>query len=396
MRRNLSLLLVLFCFAQAFAQKTYQCVSPDQQLKVKVEIGEKIQWSLTQNNTTLVQPSEIALTLGNGEILGSNAKGIRAKNTTKNEVIQTPLYKKKEIKNSYNELSLSFSGDYGLIFRVYDDGVAYRFVTSRKGDLIVKQEVADFNLNDISHTFVPWVLTSNTSSFESQFENSFENLYSKTALTSWDKKRLAFLPVLAVNKSGVNLCITEADLENYPNMYLNNKNGSTTLSAVFASYPKKVKQGGHNELQLVVQEREDFIAKTVGTRSFPWRTIVVSDDKGLANNDMVYRLATPSRIADVSWIKPGKVAWDWWNDWNIYGVNFEAGVNNATYKYYIDFAAANHIEYVILDEGWSVNHKADLMQVVPEINVKELCDYAKGKGVGIILWAGMYALEKDI
>lgn len=396
MKKYLSFTLAMLCFTQVFAQKTVQCVSPNQQLKVNIEIGDNLRWSLVKNNKTLVQPSTISLVLNGGEILGQKPKGLSLKKSMNNDLIHTSLYKKKEIKNSYNEMSLSFSGNYSVVFRVYDDGVAYRFVTARKGDLVVKQEVAEFNLNDVDYTYVPWVNVRDTMNLEPQFASSFENQYVKIPLKSWSKTRLAFLPTLAVNKDGVNLCITEADLEDYPGMYLQNKNGSTCLTGVFANYPRKVRPAGHNKLELLVDEREDYIAKTSGTRSFPWRTVIVTDDKGLADNDMVYRLASPSRIKDQSWIKPGKVAWDWWNDWNIYGVDFESGINNATYKYYIDFASAHGLQYVILDEGWAVNLQADLMKVVPEIDIKELCDYGKSKGVGIILWAGMYALDKDI
>lgn len=169
------------------------------------------------------------------------------------------------------------------------------------------------------------------------------------------------------------------------------------MKAVHAPYPKVKEQGGHNQLQMLVKERENYIAKTSGTRSFPWRAFIISrNDKELADCDMVYRLASPSRVNDISWIKPGKVAWDWWNDWNLYGVDFRAGINNPTYKYYIDFAAEHGIEYVILDEGWAVNLQADMMQVIPEIDLQELVDYGKSKNVGIILWAGYWAFARDM
>lgn len=196
---------------------------------------------------------------------------------------------------------------------------------------------------------------------------------------------------------GRKICITEADLEDFPGMFLNNETGKPSLKAVHAPYPKVKEQGGHNQLQMLVKERENYIAKTSGTRSFPWRAFIISrNDKELADCDMVYRLASPSRVNDISWIKPGKVAWDWWNDWNLYGVDFRAGINNPTYKYYIDFAAEHGIEYVILDEGWAVNLQADMMQVIPEIDLQELVDYGKSKNVGIILWAGYWAFARDM
>ena len=192
--------------------------------------------------------------------------------------------------------------------------------------------------------------------------------------------------------------ITEADLFNFPGLDIRNLNSSTTLEGFHACVPKEVKQGGHNMLQGVIRSREDFIAKDCKPGcAFPWRIIQIArEDKELACSDMVYKLATAPAQRDWSWVKPGKVAWDWWNDWNLYGVDFEAGINDATYKYYIDFAAANGIEYVILDEGWAVNKQADLMQIVPEIDLDELCAYAKEKNVGLILWAGYWAVNRDM
>ncbi|HZX73660.1 MAG TPA: glycoside hydrolase family 97 catalytic domain-containing protein, partial [Cyclobacteriaceae bacterium] len=227
--------------------------------------------------------------------------------------------------------------------------------------------------------------------------NSFENTYTSGKLSSIDAKKLIFLPMVVTVANGKKVCITESDLEQYPGMYLTNQEGKQTLKAVFAPYPKEVEQGGHNNLQFAVKQRESYLAKATNTKNLPWRAMVIStQDKQLTDSDMTYKLASPSRVEDVSWIKPGKVAWDWWNDWNVYGVDFKAGINNATYKYYIDFASTHHIGYVILDEGWAVNKQADLMQVIPEINIQELVDYGKTKNVGIILWAGYSAMNKDI
>jgi alpha-glucosidase len=197
---------------------------------------------------------------------------------------------------------------------------------------------------------------------------------------------------------GRKIVIAEADLMNYPGMFLYNEDGKTTLKGRFAPVPKTLKQGGHNELQMLVPEREDYIAALDGACSFPWRIITVSEnDAQMADNDMVWKLSTPAEPgADWSWVKPGKVAWDWWNDWNIYGVDFRAGINNDTYKYYIDFASKHGIEYVIMDEGWAVNLKADLFQVIPEIDLQMLVDYAKERNVGIILWAGYWAFDRDM
>ena len=192
------------------------------------------------------------------------------------------------------------------------------------------------------------------------------------------------------------VCITEADLDNYPGMYLVGGGDTPVLASHFAPVPKTTVQGGHNMLQKFVTSREEYIARDANAQ-LPWRVIAVAgNDAELAASDIVFRLGKPLRIADTSWIKPGKVAWDWWNAWNLYGVDFRAGINNETYKYYIDFAAENGIEYVILDEGWAVNKKADLMQVVPEIDLPELVTYADGKNVGLILWTGYWAFHRDM
>ena len=265
-----------------------------------------------------------------------------------------------------------------------------------KNDIVVVDEEADYNFSSDHTAFAPYV-NSKKATFEEQFMNSFEQPYVHEPITKLNSERLMILPFLVELDGGKKLCITEADLEDYPGMFLNNSTDKPVLKPVFAPYPKVKKQGGHNNLQMLVEEREDYIAKTSGTRAFPWRVFVVSEnDKQLADCDMVYRLASPCRLQDVSWVKPGKVAWDWWNDWNIYDVDFRAGINNETYKYYIDFAAEHGIEYVILDEGWSVNMAADLMQVIPEIDIPELVNYGKSKKVGIILWAGYHAFDRDM
>ena len=236
-----------------------------------------------------------------------------------------------------------------------------------------------------------------TSDQSKQFYNSFENTYTSARLNQLNPQRFIFLPLLVELNDGKKLVFTEADLESYPGLYMASSTGKNSLNGVFAPYPKNTIQGGHNMLQQLVTEREDFIAQVKAGASLPWRVLTVAaGDRDLLDNDLVYLLASPSRIADPSWIKPGKVAWDWWNDWNIFGVDFRAGVNNETYKYYIDFASENQIEYVILDEGWAVNKQADLMQVVPEINIRELVDYGKSRNVGIILWAGYHAINRDM
>lgn len=378
------------------AQKSYQLQSPDRKLQTVVTVGDNVEFSLTHDGTEVLAPSAISMTLQNGEVLGAKPKVSKVTKGSVDKVIPSPFYKKAEVSDIYNEMTISFRGDYSIAFRLYNDGLAYRFITRKKGEIVVADEAVTYNFSTDHKTFSAYV-NSTKPTFEEQFSNSFEQPYVNEAITKLNDKRLMILPYLVDLGNGKKLCITEADLEDYPGMFLNNATDKPSLKSVHAPYPKVKQQGGHNRLQMLVKEREDFIAKTKGNRSFPWRVFVVSEnDKQLVDCDMVYRLASPSRVSDVSWIKPGKVAWDWWNDWNIYGVDFRAGINNDTYKYYIDFASEHGIEYVILDEGWAVNLEADLLKVIPEIDLPTIVSYAKSKNVDIILWAGFYAFDRDM
>ncbi|MEL7588088.1 MAG: glycoside hydrolase family 97 protein [Prolixibacteraceae bacterium] len=390
------MIMISCLFAATLLGQTQVLKSPNGNLQVNVEINDNVSFSVSHDQTEVVAPSPVSMTLTDGTVWGVNPKLKNKKSQRVNQKISTPIYKKSEIQDVYNELVLNFKGNYSLIFRAYDQGIAYRFAATGKDSIFVKDELVNLNFAQDNQTIVPYVNKKTPSSFDEQFFNSFENTYTHSKISELDKSRLMFLPVVVELNDGKKLCFTEADLESYPGLYLN-KGDSHSLKGVFAPYPKRIKQGGHNMLQGLVTEREDYIAKTQGTRSFPWRVFAVSaSDKELLNNDLVYQLAAPSRFEDVSWVKPGKVAWDWWNDWNIYGVDFRAGINNDTYKYYIDFAASQGIEYVILDEGWAVNKQADLMQIIPEIDIQELVDYGKTKNVGIILWAGYWAVDRDM
>jgi alpha-glucosidase len=378
-----------------FGQRNHQLKSPDGKITVEINLDNKITYAINHEDDIVITPSPVSMKLSTGEQLGMLPKLKSVNRNSVNQILNATLYKRTKIEDHYNELILSFKNDFNLIFRAYNEGVAYHFVTSKKDSFQVIQEEAAFNFTADQTCTIPYVRDAK-STLEEQFMSSFENTYTTTQLSSVDPKRLIFLPAIIAINDKKKLCITEADLEEYPGMYLV-KSAGNALKSEFAPYPKKVEQGGHNKLQLIVREREKFLAKCKGSRSFPWRIMIITtEDKQLADNDMVYKLASPNRLNELAWIKPGKVAWDWWNDWNIDGVDFRAGINNETYKYYIDFASAHKIEYVILDEGWAVNLEANLLKVIPEINIKELLDYGKERNVGIILWAGYYALDRDM
>ena len=378
------------------APKTYDLVSPDGRLKVEIKTGNGICYTLQHDSDVLLEDSYLGLYLTDGTSFGENAKVTGTSRRSVCEIYKTVLYKKAAVEDSFNELTLKFK-NFHLIFRAYDDGMAYRFVSRMKKPFTVKDELASFNFAEDWNMWAAYVCQ-HTETLESQYYNSFENQYSYTPVSEWNKNRMAFLPLMVDGPHGKKIVITEADLMNYPGMYLYNGDGGSDIAARFAGYPDEVKQGGHNNLQMEVQSRKPFIAECRAAEAFPWRIIAVSEnDLQMADNDMVYRLATPADPeADWSWVKPGKVAWDWWNAWNIRGVDFVSGINNDTYKHYIDFASANGIEYVILDEGWSVNGAADLFQVVPEIDLEMLVAYAAERNVGLILWAGYWAFDRDM
>ena len=398
-KKNFLIITLLLISSSLFAQKQYTLQSPNKNITVTVEAGEQLTYAITHGNTCVLAPSPIGMKLGDGTQLGIKPIVKSAKTRSVNQSVEAPFYKRAQIPEVYEELTLTLKGNYKVVFRAYDEGVAYRFETAFRKPIVIENETADFNFDADYQALIPYV---NARKGEGdfifqQFFNSFENTYTHTPLSKMEPERLAFLPVLVELNDGKKAVITEADLEDFPGLYLRNEKGKNGFTAVHAGYPKTREQGGHNNLQWVVKERENYIAKTNGKRAFPWRCIVISEnDKELADSDLVYLLASPSRIDDDSWIQPGKVAWDWWNAWNIYGVDFPAGINNDTYKYYIDFASQYGIEYVILDEGWAVNKQADLFQVVPEIDIQELVDYGAERNVGIVLWVGYAAIDKDM
>lgn len=388
--------LALLTVAAVAAPKVYDLASPDGKLKIAVENGEGVTYTLSYDGDMLIDRSEINMLLTDGTIYGGVQKAPKVTRRTVNQILPAVTYKKAQVVDNFNEMTLKYK-EFSIVFRAYDEGVAYRFVSHAKAPFCVESECAEFNFAQDWNAWIPYV-KQNEETLVTQYFNSFENVYKYHPVSEYDQTHLSFTPMMVDAPKGRKIVIAEADLMNYPGMFLYNEDGKTTLKGRFAPVPKRLEQGGHNEFQMLVPERENYIAALDGACSFPWRIITVSEnDAQMADNDMVWKLSTPAdQNADWSWVKPGKVAWDWWNDWNIYGVDFRAGINNDTYKYYIDFASKHGIEYVIMDEGWAVNLKADLFQVIPEIDLQMLVDYAKERNVGIILWAGYWAFDRDM
>ncbi|WP_345145732.1 glycoside hydrolase family 97 protein [Flavobacterium ginsengiterrae] len=388
---------VLFCLIivnLSFSQKKqdFTVTSPGGKISVLVSVNDKISWTISSGKDLILAPSEMSLTLDQNEVLGKNPVVINSKKESVNISFETPLYKKKTIQNNYNQLILNFKNDFSIEYRVFDDGAAYRFSTKKKKDITVKWENVSLNFDQDYSTLMPYVRDLRNP--KDPYISSFEAHYENKKISEFAKDTLAFLPFLIDYKNHKKAVFLEANLEDYPGLFVTNNSSKSGFESRFSKYPTKETNGGFNNINRLISERADYLVKTKGTRNFPWRAIVIAEnDADLANNDMVQKLSEPSRIKDISWIKPGKVAWDWWNDWNIYNIDFKAGINTQTYKYYIDFASKNKVEYVVLDEGWSLEE--DIMKHNPNVDLEALIAYGKEKNVGLILWSSWMALTKN-
>ena len=395
--KHLSVLLTFLMLTLTLSakEKTYTLASPDGRLVTHiVSDGISFGYYVYYDSAQLLRPTFIDLEYTQGKRSFDKMTVRKVTRRTVDEVVASPFTRQATMRNHCNELTLHLKQGLSLVFRAYNEGIAYRFVWEGEPGRVI-QETVSYNFDPNWEVTAPYVSQFDSLRHDVQYSTSFENQYTHTTLSQLDKRRLCFLPLMVHCDNGVKVCITESALLDYPGLYLHGT-GGCPLVGDHAPLPRRVEQGGHNNLQLLVREREDYIADMDRSKVFPWRIMMVGTDTEIAMNNMSYLLAETSRVDDISWIRPGKVAWEWWNCFNISGVDFPAGVNNDTYKHYIDFASKYGIEYVILDEGWAVNGEADLFKVVPEIDLPMLVQYAKERNVGIILWAGYYAFERDM
>ncbi len=363
-----------------FAQP-YKVASPEGNLSITVGTDGHLTYSVDFNGSEIISSSTISITLESGQVIGANPKVIKTDQRRNDETITPEIHEKRRtIRDAYSELSLLFEGGWGLDVRTYDDGVAYRFRTSIPNELTIKDEQFEAVFTGDHEAFFPT---------EESFLTHSERVYEHVSLRNIPTGQMASMPVLVMVDNGPRIAITESDLRDYPGMYLTGTSG-TALRGRFPQYPLKEEQTRDRTVKVV--ERNDWIARTQGKRTFPWRVLVVtSEDAGLVESTLVYQLAPPCRLEDTEWIRPGKVAWDWWNANNLEDVDFRAGVNTETYKYYIDFASDHDIEYVILDEGWY--ELGNLFAINPEMDMDALLAYAKERKVGLILWVVWKTLD---
>ena len=369
----------------------YQLTSPDGKLNIGIYTDGRLQWSVSHDSTRVLLPSDIALkgveksSSGKAISFGPDVKVRKATRQSVNTSFATPFYKKAEVKDEYNALTLKCRGGFSVEFRAYDDGAAYRLVSELRKPYYVMAETADFNFAQPGRAFIPYI---NENRNGERYCFSFESYYDEVPLSQMHADSLAITPLLVEVADGKKATVMDGGVENYPGMFLTfNEETRQGVQAAFAPVPTETFIGGHNRFNLIPSERADYIASIDGPRTLPWRAVLVTtQDTQLADNDMAQRLAPACRIDDTSWIKPGKVAWDWWNACNLSGVDFKAGMNTPTYKAYIDFAAQHKLEYIIIDDGWSTTESLT-ENLNPDINLPELIAYGNRKGVGIILWA---------
>ncbi len=365
------------------AQSSYDLRSPDGRIEIRVRTAGEIRYDVLLNDRALLQDCTLWLDVEHKR-MGVQPKVVDAKPSSHDEIVE-PVVRQKfaRIRDNYNELRVSFDGGYAVVFRAYNEGAAYRFETALPQKIKVYGEEARFNFPSNFVVYYPQE--------DSLFSHN-ERKYLPQHLSEIAPPFLASLPAVVDVENGAKLAIAESDVDDYPGLFLRGTGGNG-LAATFPPYPLKESLTGDRDYRVV--DSADYIADTAGTRTFPWRVMgIVEKDGGLLTNEIVYLLEKPSQLQDTSWIKPGKVAWDWWNDWNIYGVDFHAGINTKTYKYYVDFAAKYGLPYIILDEGWY--KLGNVLEVVPEINLEELTAYARQKNVGVILWVVWKTLDDQL
>ncbi|QJW91774.1 glycoside hydrolase family 97 protein [Spirosoma taeanense] len=386
--------VVLLLAEAAFGQTRLferEVQSPDGRITLLVSVADSIRLAVRYAGQPLMQPSPMAMTLGNGQVLGLTAKVQRSHVRTVRDSILAPVAtKRRVVHDHYVELSLEFNGNYTLEFRAYNDGVAYRFRTTLPDSITVRDETARFVFANNPTVYYPAVQPRTDAD---RFHTSFEEPYQIRPLNEISDTTLCFSPVLVTSASGPRVVLTESDLLDYPGMFL--ARAGISLKGVFAPYPlaERMTTGGEFP-QAVVTRRADFIARTTGRRTFPWRVLVIGQDRDLPASDLVYRLATPSRLTDVSWIRPGKCTDEWITNINLFNVPFRAGINTATYKYYVDFAKRFGFDRILLDAGWS--DYQDLFKITPGLDMPELVAYARSQGVRLSMWTLAATLDRQL
>ncbi len=390
MHQLLYILLASYSVSVAAPRPSQRTItSPNGRIALTVSVTDSVRFTVNSVGKPLVRPSAVAMTLADGRTLGVGVLKRTTVRMVRDSILPSVVTKRRVIRDCYAELMLEFRENYALEFRAYDDGIAYRFRTALADSITVRSETARFNFADNPTVYYPAVQPRPN---EDRFHTSFEELYQIRPLNQIPDSALCFSPLLIAPASGPRLVLTESDLLDYPGMFL--ARDGNELKGVFAPYPLAEKRVEAEYSQVVVARRADYIARTTGKRTFPWRVLVIGTDKELPASDMVYRLATPSRVPDASWVRPGKCTDEWITNINLYNVPFRAGVNTDTYKYYVDFAKRFGFDRILLDAGWSDNN--DLFKITPGLNIPELVAYAHSQGVRLSMWTLAATLDRQL
>jgi alpha-glucosidase len=382
--------------AVALAAPVHRLSSPDGLTHLTVEVGERVTWSVRRRETPVLLPSEIALALGDGRVLGRGAALRASARRTVDERLTVPVpARRRTVRDRYHELRLDLRDGLSLSFRAYDDGVAYRLRTALPGPLRIRHEEARFVFPEGAGLRAPLVECRTTPGVDC-FHTSFEETYTTGPLASFDPGRMAILPVLVEVPDGPKVVITEADLEDYPGLWLSRAaEDGRALRSVFAGYPLEEKVMGDTFPQAIVTRRADHVAEVAGTREYPWRVLVVADrDETLPETDIVWRLGGELEVADPSWIRTGKNQSEWLYDNVLYGVDFTTGYNTETYRHYLRFAERFGLAFLFFDAGWS--RVEDPFALTPTLDLPQLIREAKALGKGVNLWVSSLALGRDM
>ncbi len=382
-------ILMIFFSWTTNAQETKILNSPDKNISVEIFLKEKIYYSVTYKRERVLEASPLCVILENS-VLGANPKVTGITQIIADDSIKTVWGSRKEIRDHFNQMTLDFEGDFSVEFRAYDNGVAYRFVTRLKDKQVtVKNEEVAFRFN---FGVSAWILDSK--SYETNFKLIPLDVQSFTDFKN--SKNKIYLPVFVQSTSKVKVAITEAGLHDYPGLFLDRGNDyENFLLGTFEKYALTTKTGGFSNYAQVVEKEAEYIAVTSGTRDYPWRLLIISDDdRTFADCDLVYQLSKPCKLKGTSWIKPGKVAWEWWHDYAVEGQDFKGGVNTQTYLYHIDFAAKYGLEYILIDWLWT--DKYDLTLINPDVDIKKITNYASQKGVKVIVWCPAHTLYRQL
>lgn len=364
--------------------------SPSGKVSLQIEIRDSLYYNVSFNGVAIMSGSTLAMITDHGK-MGIRPQLQKVRRREMHSTILNPVpFKRKEIPDHFNEITLSFKGGYSVVFRAYDDGVGYRFQTTLRDSLRVDREIANFAYRETDTVFLAQVQKRDNIDI---FHTSFEEPYRIASASSITRDDMCFTPTL-VSSRGVKSFITESDLIDYPGMFLSGTSGGS-LQGKMAGYPLREEVQGAEYKQWVVLQRAPYIARVVGTRTFPWRVIgLAAADKDLLLNDLVYRLATPAKQDDWSWIKSGMCTDEWIISSNLFHVDFKTGFTTATYKYYVDFAKAYGLPLVMLDAGWSDND--DLLKITPGLDLAEVVRYARRNNVSIMLWTLAMTLDRQL